>query len=319
MPLRLAPSLLILAVLHHAAVACLDPRQLPSALSAANTCLPRLRTHRASYDVCRSQTCFLFIREAPFTILPPAFTASAPHLQAPFPCGRPRALHSAMRGAAFAVHNRTASAASPCIWAGAHPRCTFNALVDFIDVMADHGYRFAVTGLLLQMPDRECRLRPGAPLVDDAVTIVGRRGEGRAETAAAAFRQLTAPFDAGTWAVFAAVLAVLVACAVLIARDEPGFSKRPLGAVLSVLFGPQDGHAQSAKYARTRLLFRLAFAGYFLVFLMLYEAAVTNFLFRQHNHVISKNVRALSSDELRDYSVIRNSALERVWNIIGTE
>lgn len=73
----------------------------------------------------------------------------------------------------------------------------------------------------------------------------------------------------------------------------------------------------SAKYGLSMTLFRLSLLAFVAVFALFYEVAVVNFLFQQQKLELSKSVKSLSNSELSQYSVLKNSALENVWNATG--
>lgn len=79
----------------------------------------------------------------------------------------------------------------------------------------------------------------------------------------------------------------------------------------------RDSVAFATKYGLSMTLFRIALLAFIAVFALFYEVAVVNFLFQQNSLRIEKGVRNLSTRELNNFAVLKNSALENVWNATG--
>lgn len=73
----------------------------------------------------------------------------------------------------------------------------------------------------------------------------------------------------------------------------------------------------ATKYGLSMTLFRIALLAFLAVFALFYEVAVVNFLFQQNSLQIEKAVRNLSTKDLANFTVLKNSALENVWNATG--
>lgn len=71
------------------------------------------------------------------------------------------------------------------------------------------------------------------------------------------------------------------------------------------------------KYVVAAALIRKAFKVFLAIFLLFYGAAVVNFLFQGEQREISKNLRFFSTSELEKYAILKDSALEDVFNAIG--
>lgn len=327
---------------------------------------------------CRTETCYLFVQEPPFTIMPPEALAPSPPpdllptFQRPFRCGRPQELHPLLRGIVFKLHALTSSKDSLCIWAGPSQSCTFNGLIDFIRVMGDHdpSYKFAITGLLLETQLRHCFHYPSAPFTDNKVVIVGRSDE-QFSTKSGPFSQLVHPFQWSTWGIFGAFAFVFMCVCFYIAVRFHVFPGRSFISAFYILAGDRqqaissDGwidvdanatavadvtatstatatttalpalprqllaHAHARRYGRRRskamgkyglalTLFNASLVAFVAVFALFYEIAVVNFLFQQRTMEIDKEVASLSVDELRRFTVLKDSALEQVWTAAGT-
>lgn len=161
----------LLSLLVTLAQAILPSRELKQCAAPTEPepgCLPLLvrNINHPDYAHCKTQTCFLFLDEPPFIVLPPL--TNRDNIYKPFPCSQPQTLHRGLGGIAFEVHALTSSARSSCIFAGEKSQCSFNQLHDFAVWYERYGFRFAVSGAWLDTPERRCHLTPSAPLVDSA-------------------------------------------------------------------------------------------------------------------------------------------------------
>ena len=130
--------------------------------------------------MCKTITCFLFIRAEPMIILGTSIfnEDSPPRLYKPFRSGKPLRLYrltKSIGGVAFDIHARTSTNMSYCIWAGPTENCSFHALVEFVSEQSKNTYLFAASALPLGLPRRRCRHHVSAPILDDSVVIIGRK------------------------------------------------------------------------------------------------------------------------------------------------
>lgn len=228
--------------------------------ASTDKCLQRLKTHPKEYDPCKESVCYLFIEESPFIIFDSDAFLSDPDIQSPFPCGNPSAHHPSLNGLAFDLHNRTSSGDSLCIWAGP-PDCSFNALVDFTAQQASSGYQFAITGLLLETPQRQCVHEPSAPLIDNRMVIIGQTDPNNASSRGP-FYQLVKPFRWSTWAIFGVVVILFVFVCLAIAVRFHVVRGRSLVTAFFIFAGERDqamayefdsvGHKDHNRATRTR-------------------------------------------------------------------
>lgn len=64
-------------------------------------------------------------------------------------------------------------------------------------------------------------------------------------------------------------------------------------------------------------LYRIAIVAILGIFVLFYEVAVVNVLFQQQKSMLEKSVQTLTDAELKDYAVLKDSALENVWQETG--
>lgn len=236
-----------------------------------------------------------------------------------------------IEGIAFELHANTSSANDLCMWGGASEYCSFNQLVDYTDIMARCGYRFAITGLLLEMPQRQCRHEPSAAIVDNSVVIIGQvKEDGISQNP---FVHLSRPLSWAAWIVVGFIIFVLLAVCLSIAVRLHYYPRRSLVTAFFIFTGQNDLALQyemqtgnydaratllAMKYSISMTLFRYAVIGFCAIFMMFYQAAIVNFLFfqdQQEWHM--RRLTSLTRDELRKYSVLNDSALEQVWKTTG--
>lgn len=72
-----------------------------------------------------------------------------------------------------------------------------------------------------------------------------------------------------------------------------------------------------SKYGLALTLFSASVVALGAIFALFYEVAVVNFLFQQRPMSLDKSVRSLSSNDLKEYAVVQDSALEVVWDQTG--
>ncbi|KAI0561096.1 hypothetical protein FGB62_93g036 [Gracilaria domingensis] len=66
-------------------------------------------------------------------------------------------------------------------------------------------------------------------------------------------------------------------------------------------------------------LFRISLIAFVALFSLFYEVAVVNFIFQQQNLQITKDIEHLTLMDLGRYAVVRDTAVEAVWNFRGKE
>lgn len=306
-------------------------------------CLSFLDTNPGAFEECRDETktttCYIFIEEPPFIIFNKRqfFDASpsAASLQTPFRCGLYASqfeTQGGIEGMAFELHNMTSSANDLCMWGGAADYCSFNQLVDYIDIKSRHGYRFGITGLLLEIPQRHCRHEASAAIVDNSMVILSKVEE--QDIYRNPIRQLTRPLSWTAWVVVGVTILLLTAVCLTIAIRLHFFRKRSLVTAFFISTGQNDLALQyeeqtgvineekaisfATRYSFSMALFRYALIGFFAIFILFYQAAIVNFLFQQEKGMkLKKRFKSLTVDELRTYSVLKDSALEYVWTAAG--
>lgn len=308
-------------------------------------CLANLEGNEDLYEECRdpekTTTCFLFLEDPPFVTFwkPDKWNVADGdfRLQTPFRCGD---FENAFRdqggidGIAMRLHNMTSSGNDLCIWAGDFSDCSFNQLVDYTQIMAEQDYRFAVSGVLLELPSRQCRHEPSAPFVDNEMIVIGLTPKEIANNKGA-LHQLTRPFHWGAWAIFLGTMLLFMLVCVIIAIRIHVFRGRSLVTAFFIFVGARD-HAIAhetevtgdesnptklssfaVKYGLATTMYRIALVSFVGIFLLFYEVAVVNFLFQQQDLSLAKSVKSLTVQELQQYAVTKNSAVESVWNATG--
>lgn len=307
-------------------------------------CLHRLKTDPDDYEQCRDSsntTCYIFLQEPPFITLNRQelwnATDDALPLQRPFPCGDYASVFKevgGIGGIAMGLHEKTSSKDDLCMWGGNSADCKFNQLVDYTEVMAEQDYRFAVTGLLLELPQRQCSHEASAPFVDNSMIIIGLKTTD-SSASQGALSQLTRPFHWGAWAIFGGVVLIFMVVCFAIAVRFHVFRGRSLITAFFIFAGERDqalaheaslsgdmdaSHAVSfaTKYGLAMTLYRIALLSFVGIFVLFYEVAVVNFLFQQQSLSLARSVTTLTEAELTTYAVLKNSALENVWNATGT-
>eukprot|EP00177_Eucheuma_denticulatum_P000477 GFKZ01000839.1.p1 GENE.GFKZ01000839.1~~GFKZ01000839.1.p1 ORF type:complete len:565 (+),score=72.70 GFKZ01000839.1:73-1767(+) len=309
-------------------------------------CLPALSRNASLLTPCLTRQCYLFLPEPPFIILPPTLTPPSN----PFPCSNPPQTFP-LSGLAPSLHTHTSSNSAWCLYAGPPSSCSFNQLVDFISAPQMAAFRLAITGLVLETPQRQCHHVPSASILDNSMILLGRLDAVSAvETAAAVFSQLTQPFRPTAWAVLAAIIALFVIVCFAIACHLHGAVRPAMLTAFMVFVGARDEAMAAAAYrananadadanasgsgsggrkggrgmavmwrAQSRYVFalsmhRIAVLALAAVFLLFYEVAVVNFLFSQQTSTVKVAVTKLTREDLAHYAVLRGSALESLWN-----
>ncbi len=84
---------------------------------AGSLCLTRFQNERGHFDRCKTETCFLFLSQAPFIRLDPTMQNES-HQQL-FPCKSPMKFFPELDGVAFKIHQALNVDDTLCVWAGA--------------------------------------------------------------------------------------------------------------------------------------------------------------------------------------------------------
>lgn len=298
-------------------------------------CLARLEKHPEEFESCRSgkKVCFLFINETPLNVITPAKDSFDPiDFQKPFECGRFRdsfGKKASVSGLVFRLQNKTSSANDLCAWVG--ESCTFHMLVDYLAVMTKEGYRFAISGLLLETLKRQCHHESSVAIVSDQLSIIGNRPD---SVTARSSIILFKPFHWGAWAIFTTMFLLFVVVCFIITWHLQAYRKRSFGQAILILLGSadestvemdpvwNDGFMMRRGVYPLRngvviSLFRVAIGATILIFILFYEVAVVNFLFQASPAELSTKVERLTVEELKDYGILANSAMESIWISAG--
>lgn len=342
-------------------------------LSRGADCVSALsdKRYEALYDVCRNGTCFIFKGEPPlvkYNVDTFYKLENRKRMQRPFKCGNPKSLHPSLGGIVFELHKKTSSRDDYCVWAGHPSDCTWNALVDYIHVMAGKGYRFVISGPMLETPQRKCYHHASGPWLDSRMVIIGRSTADDA-VSENPLQQLVRPFETGSWVT---LLLILITYIILGTAISYGIRKRRGGGLITALFvltgdldhavmhearlgisrpdqqlrdsvsvdsrtsgdafstdsrpsilethdrrESQRKRASLLLYSLAINLIRVSFVFFVALFVMFYELSLVNFVFQQQNFHIKKDVDSLSQNELKKFSIMKNSALENIWNRTG--
>ena len=299
----------------------------------SSTCSRGLDRFPDEFEECRGEgnkTCYFFIDEPPFTSIDIGNgDLESIELQRPFKCRDFKTAFgdkARFTGISFEIHKKTISGDDLCIYTG--PSCEFNHLVDFTQVMASEGYRFASSGYLLETPARHCLHHASVPIADDTVVIIGER-EKKSSPAIRIFE----PFHWGSWLIFVfTFISFLIVCFVISWKLHAN-KTRFIGDGLQLLLGrerstqlkddipaTQEGGLSRSIAARDSIvgaLLRMSVGSSILIFILFYEVAVVNVLFSERTPTLSKQISRLTLDELKQYGILQNSALENVWISVG--
>lgn len=302
-----------------------DPANDKDRIKDASHCLPQFHENEEDYVDCKRRICYLFIHQPPFIQTSQNFT-KANHIafQKPFDCRNHAEVDHDLMGLSFDIF-RSLKPGHLCIWAGHESKCRFNALVDFVDLQAIHGYQFAVGNLLVELPRRACRLRYGHGIFSEKIVILGRVDASAGFTASSAFGQLLAPFQWKTWCLFGGGIVILATFAmlhVMIIYPRRVVSIRRAFLLLIGADGIAAGDIElpPPQWNPNRLNIRvisrflyISVLSLFGIFLVFYEIGVVNFLFQTRNSELGKRITDLSRQELANYCAISNSGSEAVW------
>lgn len=217
----------------------------------------------------------------------------------------------------------------------------FNDMVNFVDNTAKSNktaaYQFAVRGLLLENSLRQRKhIIQSVSLLAEELVIVGLHSR-RPTRKPFPFPVIVQPFGALTWICLSVTLFVVAVSAIWTAYT---FGPRPFGwrSILTfVAHGyldydvarrtplpfKRETESSFIKRAKDRItvyrlakhLIRITLQIVLIVFLLFYEMGVARVLFVAQRRPSQKDVGKLTKDELRLYSVEKNSAAEETWNL----
>lgn len=103
----------------------------------------------------------------------------------------------------------------------------------------DPPYKFAVTGLLLETPQRQCEHEPSAPFIDNSMIIIGRNTDDN-PAAKGPFYSLVKPFRGATWGIFGAVVFLFMLVCFAIAVRFHVLRGRSLVTAFFIFAGERD-------------------------------------------------------------------------------
>ena len=303
----------------------------PKKLPPSSTCSLGLDRFSDEFEKCRDNsntTCYFFINEPPFiSTFVRKDVKDLVEVQKPFTCGDYKTVFGGkakFSGITFNTLLRTSAADDLCIYTG--KSCEFNDLVDFIEFKASERYRFAITGYLLETPPRQCQHEASVPVSDDVMVIIGRREAKRLKSA---IESLLEPFHLGSWLIFAfTFISFLIVCFIISWKLQVNKTSS-IGDGLQLLLG-QRGSTQleddiratqgdvaarstAARNGIVTALLRVSIGASILIFVLFYEVAVVNVLFSERTPTLSQLISKLRTDELKNYGILKNSALENVW------
>lgn len=208
-----------------------------------SNCLSLLQKNGQAFHVCKERVCFLFLEQEPFISFDEEILSypNTEDLQKPFRCDREsrRHHHPSLHGGVFNLMDETSAKDQYCAWAGPLSQCTFNALVDFIKVMAEEGYQFGIINVMLETEKRLCHHTPSTTLVQSPLLLIGRKDSNHASKKETFF-QLTKPFKLETWSILGIITILFAVVAVGIASRLHRFHGRSMSIALFILFGDSD-------------------------------------------------------------------------------
>lgn len=342
--------LLLLTLLHSTCLALRPPLATTSSRSASqlaqqqqHECLPQLSDRRKEFAKCKSQICFLFIREEPYIILPHINDTNKARFETLFNCSDRASYPPGLGGISFDIFQNLHAqpplehyASLPpmyCAWAGNETKCTFKGLVQFLETNSPT-YQFAITGLLLDMPLRRLHHFVSAPIINDHVVVVGKVRDSDQHLPTSILKRLIEPFYLSTWIVFFVLFFSLVVLSYLVISCIVPKDQYNIINTLSLLLGHDsllryrasnllNGGGRGMNLLTRNSLIRLRLIPMFLhtallslatITILFYELGVGIVLFKTADIQLGKSVTKLSERGLGEFAVLKNSALEDVWN-----
>lgn len=233
----------------------------------------------------------------------------------PFKCNK--AAELGVSGAIFEIFTKLPSDYM-CIWGGPREDCTFNHLVNFLYHYKET-HQFAFANFLVDLPIRRCMHNIGVPLLDDRIVIIGRVMDNKGNTYSPSrmFTNLLKPFHSETWIVFSALFLTIFTLAALVVRFLGPKKELSLSRTLLFLMGnhevAQDPHHHRYTISIISLFLNSSIVALSAIMVLFYEIAVVNFLFRQSSIPSLIDVGSIPHEDLMQYCVNKNSAVDIVW------
>lgn len=125
------------------------------------------------------------------------------------------------------------------MWAGHEQQCSFNGLVDFTNIMASRGYQFALTGMLLQTPQRMCHHTPSASFIENQIIVIGEKPMTSTSIQGPLY-QLIKPFRFSSWAIFASFFLMFIIVSIAITYRFPFYRGLSVITTFFIFVGERD-------------------------------------------------------------------------------
>lgn len=262
----------------------------------------------------------MFRAQEPYVQLDPSMNGE--QHQKLFRCQVPSTYFPRLSGIAFELHKELTGPDHWCVWAGTAEECTFNNMVDFVEMQAEQTkHQFAIMGILLETPKRVSgNLHASSHFMETRMIVLGRLAD---EDVAGTLDQLTKPFTKGTWLLIGSIFLVYILCVVF---HLLAFRPRPLslGNMFLHFMGDHVEDAESPDgmpvrneadtlYISSLWFLKTMMVCCLFVVVTFYELAVVNYLFAQKAKKLGKSVSNLSDSERKEYAVLKASALEDIW------
>lgn len=267
------------------------------------------------FQVCKSQPCFVFLEQEPHVIIEDHEKLP----KKPFPCRKAKEL--GISGAVFdvLVNSFTDHESNyMCVWGGPREECTYNHLVNFLYHFR-YTHQFAFANFLVDLPLRRCMHNVGAPLRKDRIVIIGRviDNDMTTDSPSRMFSNLLRPFHSETWLLFSGLFLIILTLGALVVWFL-GPKRRPsLSRTLLFLMGhhevAQHPHRHRFSISIISLFLNSSIVALSAIMVLFYEIAVVNFLFRQNSIPSLKDVGTIPEEDLIEYCVNKNSAVDLVW------
>lgn len=270
-----------------------------------------MNNRKKQFNVCKTRLCFVFLEQEPHVIMEKQHRVP----KTPFKCNK--AAELGVSGAIFEIFTKLPSDYM-CIWGGPREDCTFNHLVNFLYHYKET-HQFAFANFLVDLPIRRCMHNIGVPLLDDRIVIIGRVMDNKGNTYSPSrmFTNLLKPFHSETWIVFSALFLTIFTLAALVVRFLGPKKELSLSRTLLFLMGnhevAQDPHHHRYTISIISLFLNSSIVALSAIMVLFYEIAVVNFLFRQSSIPSLIDVGSIPHEDLMQYCVNKNSAVDIVW------
>lgn len=270
-----------------------------------------MKSNKHDFDICKTRVCFVFIQQEPHVII-----EDEGNLQkTPFECSK--AKERGVKGAAIDVLTKRPSNYM-CIWGGPREECTFNHLINFLYHFR-HTHQFAFSNFLVDLPLRRCMHNIGAPLLADRIVLIGRVVDNQIarDSPSQMFTNLLRPFQSETWVLFSGLFFMIFTLGALVVRFLGPNKRLSLSRTLLFVMGnhevSQRPHRHRFAISIISLLLNSSIVALSAIMVLFYEIAVVNFLFTQSSISTLKDISNISNEDLIEYCVNRNSAVDIVW------